>query len=82
MKVQQRGATRERAGQCFAHHDYKETPRLGPHAKSRGGKHLSVGEKIQIVHEVLVQCRLQREVAAEYRVTVAEVCKLSRRAVK
>ena len=82
MKVQQRGATKERSGQCFAQQDYKEMPRLGPCRRTNGGKHLSIGEKIKIVHEVLVQHRLQREVAVDYKVTVAEVCALSRKAMK
>ena len=81
-KVQQRGATKESAEQNFAHHDFKEAPRLGPRSKSRGGKHLSITEKIQIVHDVIVQHKLLREVAADYQITVSEVSLLSRKAQK
>jgi hypothetical protein len=77
-----RGATRGNDKICFAKYDHKEAPRLGPSRRTNGGRHLGVGEKIQIVHEVIVQHQLQKEVAAAHQVTAATVCILCKKANK
>ena len=80
QKVLTRGATRGDHQRCFARHDHKDMPKLGPCRRTNGGRHLNLGEKIQIVHEVIVQHQLQRDVAAAHRVTAATVCMLCRKA--
>ena len=77
-----RGATRGNDKICFAKYDHKEAPRLGPSRRTNGGRHLDLGEKIQIVHEVIVQHQLQKEVAAAHQVTAATVCILCKKANK
>ena len=81
-KVSMRGATRGDHHRCFAKQDYKGSPQLGPPRRLRSGHHLSIGDKIEIVHEVLVGHRLQRDVAAAYQITPARVCSLCKRAEK
>ena len=61
-----RGATKGDHGRCYDEYEFKDAPKAGPRRRSRGGRHLSVAEKIEIVHEVLVEKMLHKEVAASH----------------
>lgn len=63
---------------CRDDFDEPVPPDLRKKGRKRGP--LTVGEKVSIVHSVLVKKMLQKDVAKMFRVSPAVVCKLSGRA--
>ena len=80
--VRQRGTPHDSIKTMLSQPDFKEPVPIGMRRRSRRRAVLSVDEKINIVHKVLVEFEYQKDVAKEYRISIQTVSTLVSKAKK
>ena len=79
-KVQYRVASRARDDRCFQRYDFKDKPSVRTRSRKPRPHPLTVEEKVDIVHQVLVKHQLLREVAQLYSLSISYVSALCKKA--